>query len=771
MRQTTLFLLIGCGLGLWPLPAAGQVSALHPRIYVRHDSARTGKGLTVSQLRSRLSDPEYARWRNPAPGRGAAAMMERAARYLEDGNAGDLEAVRQFLLTNTFSYQKNDVGGFLAGAEMAIAFDWIYAGLSQADRAAAMANIVTTADSSRNFLISGGPDINHNYTYMALNSVAVCGLVLNGEAEPYNARALEYLEMAGRFLESPGKVLDTWNAREGAWGEGSHYTFHETLRTLVLTLAAYRTASETDYFARVQRDHGNFLAKAGRFLIASTRPDMTFERVGETSASRAAAALTVPLTVEMLAGGLTGAAEQARLRSFAQTLREAYGERAVHSSFHWGMRIFFDPRALRTPSFQTLPRAMRLGAGTYEHIMLRNGWTPGSTLITILAGDHFTDHQHFDKGQFLIYHRGGLAVDGGAYDRMYQPGRHSNEYAPRTLAHNCIIVYDPNQAFPKGYTNDGGQNVIRGRQHHGDWPAFLAHRDKEGLHAAEVLACDFEDTSRHDYVRVNLTKAYSEKVTYYDRQFVYLPAPDFLVVFDRVSAAQAGFPKRWLLHFQDRPLIDGNAPEPGLKAWPDAKLTSLRRLGRLEAGGPPVDYDGALWVRTLLPAERTITTVGGPGFEYFNAFTGKNYPVSDPRVAAELRESGNWRIEVAPARPAKDDQFLHVLQIQQPAEAGVVRDDDNKMVGTLILARPESQVVLFASAPTGGPVTLPLRYRISSSAPARHLLAELPPLQDVVVEVNGKVLTRQKVNAQGVLSFRDPGTGRRTIAIRSGFFR
>jgi hypothetical protein len=755
--------------GLWLVtsglvlpPAAAQVSALHPRIYVRHDSAQIGKGLTVSELRSRLGGAEYARWRQAASGRGAAAMMERAARYLEDGNASDLDAVRQFLLSNTFSYQKNDVGGFLAGAEMATALDWIYAGLSPAERVAVMANIVTTADSSRDFLIRGGADINHNYTYMALSTVAVCGLVLKGEAEPYNAKAVVYLELARRFLEGAGKVLDTWNAREGAWGEGSHYTFHETLRTLVLTLAAYRTASDTDYFARVQRDYGNFLVKAGRFLIASTRPDMTFERVGDTSANRAAAALTVPLTVEMLADGLTDAAEQARLRSFAQALREAFGERAVHPYYHWGMRIFFDPRAPRTPSYQSLPRAMRLGAGTYEHIMLRNGWAPESTLITILAGDHFTDHQHFDKGQFLIYHRGGLAVDSGAYDRMYQPDRHSNEYAPRTLAHNCMLVYDPGQTFPKGYSNDGGQNVIRGKQHHGDWMTYLAHREKEGLHAAEVLASDFDDTNQYDYVRANLTKAYSEKVTHYDRQFVYLLVPDVLVVFDRVSAGQAGFLKRWLLHFQDRPLVDGDAPEAGVKSWPGAVLTSVERRGRLEAGGPPVEYDGRLWVRTLLPAERTITTVGGPGFEYFNVFTGKNYRVSDPRVAADPRESGNWRIEVAPVRPSKDDQFLHVFQVQQPGEARLLRDDDNRMVGTRIL----NQIVLFASAPTGGPVALPLRYQVSSTAPAGHLLVELPPLQPVVVEVNGKLLARQKVNAQGVLSFRDPGRGTRRVRIR-----
>ena len=56
-------------------------------------------------------------------------MVERAADYLESGQTADLEAVRRFLLTHTYSYATHDVEGFLAGAEMATAFDWAYGSL------------------------------------------------------------------------------------------------------------------------------------------------------------------------------------------------------------------------------------------------------------------------------------------------------------------------------------------------------------------------------------------------------------------------------------------------------------------------------------------------------------------------------------------------------------------------------------------------------------------------------------------------------------------
>jgi Heparinase II/III-like protein len=733
-----------CILLVLSLSAAPGWAGLHPRIFVRHDAATVGKGPTVSQLRARLNNPAYARWRAPLSRQGSAATLERAARYLETGAPAELLAVRDFLTSHTFSYARQDVGGFLAGAEMATAFDWTYDGLSVADRNSAMDHIVATCDSSLEFLLHGQPDINHNYTYMALNTVAVCGLALQGESLPYGGKSAGYLALARDFLEKPGMVLDTWSAREGAWGEGSHYTFHETVRNLVMMLAAFRSATDRDYFAEARIRYNDFPAKVGRFLIYSTRPDLTFERTGDTSANRVQAALTVPVTVEALAAGLGDSADAARLRSFADDLLTAYRDKAVEPSLGWGMRIFFDPRATRTPSYRTLPLAARLGAGTYEQVVFRNGWAAGSTQITILAGDHFTDHQHFDKGQFLIYHGGGLAVDGGAYDGMYKPGAHPNEYASRTLAHNCMLVYDPEQQFPNGYTNDGGQNVIRGKQHHAGWPAFLAHRETEGLHTAEVLAYDAAE--QYDYLRVDLTKAYSDKIRHYERQFVYLPATDFLLVFDRVAAALSDYQKRWLLHFQEPPEVDGAAADTGVRAYPDAQFVTERR------------QQGALFIRTLLPAPHKTTVIGGPGYEYFNLFTGVNYPPSNPAVAAESRESGKWRIEVSPELPAEEDRFLNVLQIAEsgatPAVAKLVTGADG-----LAGAQFSDRVVIFTAG------VLPARYEVSSTNPAGHLVVQLPPLTDVTVHINGVSLGTQKVNAQGVLSFQDRGTGARRVEV------
>ena len=774
-----LLALVICGIG-YPrfskgaATSVGQnlVSALHPRIFVRNNQARVGKGLTVELLRQRLHHPAYAAWRREVTGESSSAIVERAARYLEEGRAADFEVVRRFLLTHTYSYATHDVEGFLAGAEMATAFDWIYSGLSVTDRAAIMANIVATANSSLEFILQGEPDINHNYTYMALGTLGICGLALEGEVEPYNRKAQEYLALTRQWIEGPGKILETWKARQGAWAEGSHYTFHETLRNLVMLLQAFRSATDIDYFRTIERHYDNFLAKAGQFLVASIRPDLTFERIGDCSPSRVLPILTVPVTVEALATGLRDQREASRLRSFVQEVHEAYGSKAVHPTFDWGMRVFADSAAPRDPSYRTYPLFLRMGDGTDDRIVFRNGWGADSTMITIVAGDQYTDHQHFDKGQFLIYHGGGLAVDSGAYDSLYEPGKHWNDYACRTLAHNCLLVYNPREPRPAGYSNDGGQRILRGLQHHPDWLAYRTHYRKERLDTAQVLAYDADEQAGYGYVRCDLTAAYGDKVTAYDRQFLYLTHPDCMVVYDRVTAARPEFETRWLLHFQDCPVIDGITPRDGVQSFGNAGLVKVQRNGQLRLENRTYAYDGTLYVQTLLPEDHIVTTVGGIGFEFYNLFERSNYPLSHLRNGEEPREAGNWRIEVAPAQSSREHQFLHAIQMGtsgsgKPAAVTLIRDEQRKLIGAHFLGTGENQVVLFSGQQEGGPVRLPVAFSVDSPSPARVFLLEMLSFERVVVEVNGIPQRIRNVGSRGVLTFVDHATGLRHITIKS----
>jgi hypothetical protein len=110
------------------------------------------------------------------------------------------------------------------------------------------------------------------------------------------------------------------------------------------------------------------------------------------------------------------------------------------------------------------------------------------------------------------------------------------------------------------------------------------------------------------------------------------------------------------------------------------------------------DGDGRLRVHSLLPRAREVVVRGGPGFEFWTPGdeyggawgSGKNWPLeppeggplpSDPylkkmwqtfwggdmeRLAPSNRRAvvpGGWRIEVSPEKPARDDVFLHALEI------------------------------------------------------------------------------------------------------------
>jgi hypothetical protein len=76
-------------------------------------------------------------------------------------------------------------------------------------------------------------------------------------------------------------------------------------------------------------------------------------------------------------------------------------------------------------------------------IVARSDWTPGATYVTFKAGDNYWSHMHLDQGAFTIYKGGELAIDSGLYGPTYGSDHHMN-YTYQTIAHNLVIVTDPN---------------------------------------------------------------------------------------------------------------------------------------------------------------------------------------------------------------------------------------------------------------------------------------------------------------------------------------
>lgn len=342
----------------------------------------------------------------------------------------------------------------------------------------------------------------------------------------------------------------------------------------------------------------------------------------------------------------------------------------------------------------------------YGTMVARTGWENGmnsdDVLVQMKVGMYnFGDHQHLDAGGFTVYYKGGLANDTGYYQaasydtntnyRLENDGnthwatKHDGNYMTRTIAHNCMLVYDPEEVFPnKGGSydiaveNDGGQEYKQGYTAPNTVEIFKENPDK--WKTGEVLGAEYgKDLQEPDwsYIKGDIADAYSDKVEEYERSFMFLnlknkDVPGALIVFDRIKSSDPSFKKTWLMHTKDVPKVEGN-----------------RSVAAVTDNG----YNGRIVLDTLLPsAENTEINVveGGPGDAWVN---GTNYFAKV--VEGGLNEGGGSRVEISPKTQANEDMFLNVMQVSDADGEAILpvhKLETDTHVGVIISDR----AVLFA---------------------------------------------------------------------------
>lgn len=274
----------------------------------------------------------------------------------------------------------------------------------------------------------------------------------------------------------------------------------------------------------------------------------------------------------------------------------------------------------------------------------------------------YANHQHLDAGQFEIFYKGPLAIDSGMYqsDPFYDEegnyitsnlnfgSDHHVNYSARTIAHNTITVYKPGETgFGKGTSNDGGQRAKYNYPHNMKAEDYLADNGKAGEVISVDIGEDLQNPS-YTYQKADLTDWYSDKMSLFERSFMFLnfkddTHPGAVVVFDRVKTSDPTYKKSWLLHSQNEPEVSGN-------------ITVIRRNDN--------GYNGKLINETLLPANPQIEKIGGEGKEYW--VDGKNYNATPKNEESD--ESGNWRVEISPESANTEDYFLNVLTVSDDRE-------------------------------------------------------------------------------------------------------
>ncbi len=309
--------------------------------------------------------------------------------------------------------------------------------------------------------------------------------------------------------------------------------------------------------------------------------------------------------------------------------------------------LFFDPDLEPSP-VESLPMGRYFGS-PYGGMVMRTAWNgrgedPAIAEFKIKEW-HFNNHQHLDAGAFQIWYRGPLAMDTGLYRTYFSP--HDGNYCKRTVAHNCVLVEEPEESFVNGrWVNDGGQR----------WPNLAREaRTIEqirtlGYRTGKTLGAAMDLETGWSYLEGDITEAYgANKVESHRRAFIGLRKPAegvemALAVFDRLAAAKAGAAKKWLLHTAGEPVIS-------------------------DAGTVSGNGKAALAHRVLLPGrgEFRLEKVGGAGAEFMSG--GENWTPDRAPVAAD--EAGEWRVELIPTQERREETLLNVLSVLPGTETVV----------------------------------------------------------------------------------------------------
>ena len=402
---------------------------------------------------------------------------------------------------------------------------------------------------------------------------------------------------------------------------------------------------------------------------------------------------------------------------------------------------------------ETLPLTKYSGT-PYGWMIARTGWDKNSVIVEMKINEHFVgNHQHMDGGAFQIYYKGPLAIDAGAYHGTSggYNSAHNKNFFKRTVAHNSLLVFDPNEKFASwnyGGTdktefadNDGGQRMPGDRwETCRSFADLLSDEYTTGQVLAHGIGGDYM-APEYSYLSGDITKAYSDKVKEVKRSFVFLnlkseKVPAAMVVFDKVVSKNPEFKKHWLLHSIEQPQVSEN----GIV------------IKRTKDGD-----SGMLSNTVLLPAKENLDmqVIGGKGKEFW--VNGTNYANAPQAGRPDPRnERGEWRVEVSPSAPANEDYFLNVIQVadnncNELHKASLLKGEN--LVGAVIADR----IVTFSK--DGETINGKAEMDVQGNGTFKFVMTNMKP-GTWQVKKDGKIFIAYKwVGAEdGVLSF-EGGSG------------
>jgi hypothetical protein len=244
-----------------------------------------------------------------------------------------------------------------------------------------------------------------------------------------------------------------------------------------------------------------------------------------------------------------------------------------------------------------------------------------------------------------------LAVETGLYTYRSYASDHVVNFAKRTIAHNCLLIHDPDERpiwkdAGRPVANDGGQRW----PHDAVEPLLIRdlYKPTDPARVASLLAADTDDPASPSYVHLkgDLTGAYGTKAQSYQRSFVLLygsgAEPLVLLVRDRVSVRNPSFRTTWVMHTVDQPVWRGG-------------VAVVEPSGRSHRG---------LVVQPIVPTpdacEARIIDEGRGDF-----------PIGPLRFPTGIAPEqipdcfGKWRLELTATSPGRETEYLVAVTVTE----------------------------------------------------------------------------------------------------------
>ena len=632
--------------------------------------------------------------------------------------------------------------------KMALAYDWIYNGLTTGERSTIEGRLNTLADISgrltkfQSFDSSLWGETFHReewvfYTWNAWPEIALAHHV--SDAEPlYKARwhYKLYWGDAARMMAYVGDGTMFEGYYYGADGAGWFYALKSATGINLIDDVDYPWVLYNTYNILYRLDlgkgreffhHGVGLGGAG--LSSYTNGTSAWKMKEYYRPSFEPASSIDPYIQWFYATKL--------LRASEWTLSNEYFGYLGNMTDIANVLFFDSRRTSKSPTLSTrseLPLGMLFKGG--NEVYARSGWTGDDLCVGFRANAQYTKTSHgdFDVNSFMLYRKGNLSTDTGGYD-AYGGQSHYRHYQSNTIAHNDILVIDPSN--PNGPTklsggapDPGGTDLVTNRSFSGlaDFNTVFVHDSKADWGNIDA----FESNNNYVYAVGNGQKAYQSRVSEYLRHFLFIPkgTGGYVVVFDRVTANNSNCIKKWLLHTTTEPVVVGTKTSTQVSSHIDT-WSNVTKLSSTN-----VDGNSELLVWPLLPSGGTLRRVGGIGYEYWvDGTTPTNWPITGATdisnttswIDGTMAELGTWRVEISPTILTKSDYFLNVLYAGAPGNSSttsVSLVDELSRYGAVIRDTDSVITVKFnKSSLSGGHITIVMS---GSTVVDKELATDLP---------------------------------------------